>query len=93
MLYLTANHGARLDSIVALLSWGRSFKKNTTYHRTTQRLSGSKMAHKQLSLGQFGFTAAINRVQTTAIKRECKQTELNKNDYESTERVRSFIPS
>ena len=51
------------------------------------------MAHRQLGLGWFGFTATNNRVQTTAIKQECKQTEQNKKDYESSKRVRSFIPS
>jgi len=42
------------------------------------------MAHKQLGLRQFGFTATNNRVQTTAIKQECKQREQNKKDYESS---------
>jgi len=42
------------------------------------------MAHRQLGLGWFDFTATKNRVQTTAIKQECKQTEQNKKDYESS---------
>jgi len=42
------------------------------------------VANRQLGLGQFGFTASNNRVQTTAIKQECKQTEQNKKHYEST---------
>ena len=51
------------------------------------------MAHRQLGLGRFGFTATNNRVQTTAIKRDGKQTEQNKKDYESSKRVQPFILS
>ena len=51
------------------------------------------MAHRQLGLVWFGFTDMNSRVQTTAIKRECKQTEHNKKDCESSKRVQSFIPS
>jgi len=42
------------------------------------------MVDRLLGLGQFGFTATNNRVQTTAIKRECEQTEQNKKNYESS---------
>jgi len=56
-------------------------------------MSDSKMAHRQLGLGQFGFTATNNRMQTTDIEWESKQTEQNKKDYESSKWVRSFIPS
>jgi len=78
---------------------GRSFKK---LPRATElltlcsglvSLSDSKIAHRQLGLGRFGFTATTSRVQTIAMKRECQQTEQNKKDYESCKRVRSFIPS
>jgi len=49
--------------------------------------------HRQLGFRRFGFIATDNRVQTTATKRECKQTQSNKKDYESSKRVHSFIPS
>jgi len=45
------------------------------------------MAHRHLSLGWFGFTATNNTLQTTAIKQECKQTEQNMKDYESSKQV------
>jgi len=51
------------------------------------------MVHGLLGSGRFDFTATNNRVQTTAIKRDGKQTEQNKKDYESFKRVLSFIPS
>jgi len=42
---------------------------------------------------EYLFTATNNRMQTTDIKWECKQTEQYKKDYESSKRGRSFIPS
>jgi len=45
------------------------------------------MEHRHLGLEWFGFTATNNRVQTTVIKQECKQTEQNKKDCESSKQV------
>ena len=66
---------------------GRSFKKAPRATNAThfvQWLGDSNMEDRLLGLGQFGFTATNNRVQTTAIKRECEQTEQNKKNYESS---------
>jgi len=59
VLYLTANQRVRLGNIVALLSWGRSFIKapHATELLTLCNGCDSKMAHRQLGLGWFGFTA------------------------------------
>jgi len=54
--------------------------------------SGSVTVRWRLGLGWFGFTATNNTVQT-AIEWECKQTEQNKKDYESSKWVWSLIPS
>jgi len=52
-------------------------KRQISYH----------LAMKSLLIPQFGFIATNNRVQTTAVMCECKQTEQNKKDYETTMRV------